>query len=53
MDLAYQGRHPPTQLATMVAYTQPLQGDQLWFVDTRANSHIISDLANLTLQQPY
>lgn len=53
MDFAYQGKPPPTQLATMAVHTQPLQGDQPWLADSGANSHITYDLANLTLQQPY
>ncbi|KAL6314902.1 hypothetical protein AAG906_029120 [Vitis piasezkii] len=39
MDYAYQGHHPPTQLAAMVAHSNAEQEEETWF--------------HLTLQQPY
>jgi hypothetical protein len=40
MDYAYQGKHPPTQLAAMAAQTNIELDDQQWFADSGANSHI-------------
>lgn len=51
MDYTYQGRHPPTQLAAMVPQTNNELEDQQWFAESGANSHITSELENLTLQQ--
>jgi hypothetical protein len=51
MDYAYQGRHPPTQLAAMTAQTNTELDDQQWFADSGANSHITNELENLSLQQ--
>jgi hypothetical protein len=51
MNYAYQGRHPPTQLAAMAAQTNLDMEDQQWFADSGANYHITSELENLTLQQ--
>ncbi|KAF8393863.1 hypothetical protein HHK36_020061 [Tetracentron sinense] len=53
MDYAYQGRHPPTQLAAMVAHTNAEQEEETWFADSGANQHITANLEHLTLQQPY
>jgi hypothetical protein len=54
MDYAYQGRHPPSQLNAMVAQSNIYQEDeQPWFVDSGANAHIISELQNLSIQQPF
>ena len=53
MDYSYQGRHPPTQLAAMVAHTNAAFEDQKWFVDSGANAHITNELENLTIQQPF
>jgi hypothetical protein len=51
MDYAYQGRHPPTQLAAMAAQTNTELDDLQWFADSGANSHITNELENLSLQQ--
>lgn len=51
MDYAYQGRHPPTQLAAMAAQTNIELDYQQWFADSGANSHITNELENLSLQQ--
>lgn len=52
MDFSYQGRHPPSQLAAMIAHTHVEQeSKQPWYLDSGANNHITFDLENLTLQQ--
>ncbi|RVW13866.1 Retrovirus-related Pol polyprotein from transposon RE1 [Vitis vinifera] len=53
MNYAYQGRHPPTQLAAMVANSNAEQEEETWFADSGANQHITANLEHLTLQQPY
>jgi hypothetical protein len=56
MDYSYQGRHPPSQLAAMVAHTNSQFGEeeQPWYADSGANHHITADLENLNLsQEPY
>ncbi|RVW61832.1 Retrovirus-related Pol polyprotein from transposon RE2 [Vitis vinifera] len=51
--MSYIGRHPPTQLAAMVAHSNAEQEEETWFVDNGANQHITANLEHLTLQQPY
>jgi hypothetical protein len=55
MDFAFQGRHPPAQLAAMAAYTPaPPEVEQPWYLDSGANHHVTSELEKLSLQQqPY
>lgn len=54
MDYAYQGRHPPDQLAAMIAHTNATHNtDEPWYVNSGANQHITPNLEHLTLQQPY
>lgn len=53
MDYFYRERHPPTQLAAMVAHTQVVPEDQTWFADSGANSHLTAKLGNLSLQEPF
>jgi hypothetical protein len=54
MDFAFQGKHPPAQLAAMATYTQDTPEDeQPWYLDSGANNHVTSELEKLTLQQPY
>jgi hypothetical protein len=53
MDFAYQGCHPPTQLATMVSQTNMLLEDQQWLSDSGANAHITNELENLFIQEPF
>lgn len=53
MDYSYQGRHPPTQLAAMVAHTNAAFEDQKWFVDNGANDHITNELENSKIKQPF
>ena len=57
MDYSYHGRHPPTQLAAMVAQSNSLfvgEEEQPWYADSGANQHINADLENLNLsREPY
>lgn len=53
MDYSYQGRHPPTQLATLVAQTNVEFDNQDWFADSGANAHITSEAENITNPQPF
>ncbi|XP_059431594.1 uncharacterized protein LOC132165108 [Corylus avellana] len=53
MDFSYQGRHPPPQLAAMVAQTNAAINDQEWFADSGANANITNNLENLNIQQPF
>jgi hypothetical protein len=52
MDYYYQGRHPPPQLAAMVAQANALHDEQ-WYVDSGANAHITNDLENLSIRLPF
>jgi hypothetical protein len=53
MDYAFQGHHPPPQLAAMVAHTNSEYDEQQWLADSGANAHITSELDNLHIQQPF
>jgi hypothetical protein len=54
MDFAFQGRHPPAQLAAMAAYSpETVEDEQPWYLDSGANHHVTSELEKLSLQQPY
>jgi hypothetical protein len=53
MDYAFQGRHPPPQLAAMVAQSNTNYDESEWFADSGANAHITNDLETLTIQQPF
>jgi hypothetical protein len=54
MNCSFQGCHPPTELAAMVAETNTTYLNQhQWYADSGANVHITSDLANLATFQPY
>jgi hypothetical protein len=53
MDYSFQGRHPPPQLAAMVAQSNNVYEDPQWFADSAANAHITQDLENLNVQQPF
>ena len=53
MDYAFQGRHPPPQLAAMVAQSNAQVDDQQWFADSEANAHITNKLENLKNFQPF
>lgn len=52
-DFAYQGRHPPSELAALVAESNAQFEHQVWYVDSGANAHITSDEQNLTQQTPF
>ena len=52
-DYNYQGRHPPQQLAAMVAQSNSLHDEDTWYVDSGANQHITADIGNLHLVEPY
>ena len=50
LNYNYQGRHPPAQLAAMVAtqnYNTVANSSTQWLVDSSCNSHITSDLSQL------
>jgi len=47
MDYAYQGRHPPNELAAMVAHLNEDFGTQKWLADFGANVHITAEVANI------
>jgi hypothetical protein len=53
MDYSFQGRHPPAQLAAMVAQTYTIPEYDLWYADSGANNHITNDIANLSLHESY
>jgi hypothetical protein len=53
MDYAYQGRHPPTQLAAMVAHTNGDLETQDWLADSGANTHVTADQSNISDAQPF
>lgn len=52
MDFSFKGRHPPTQLAAMIAKNDS-DHDQTWLADSGANHHIIDDVNNLEINEPY
>jgi hypothetical protein len=43
MDFSYQGRHPPPQLATVVAQLNDGLETQDWLADSGANTHVMAD----------
>lgn len=47
MDFAYQGRHPPSELAAMTSQSNMLDEDEEWLADIATNNNITSDLENL------
>jgi hypothetical protein len=47
MDYSYQGRHPPSQLAAMVAQTNAEFENQDWFADIGASAHITPQAENI------
>jgi len=53
MDFAYQGRHPPTQLAALVAQFNEGFETQDWLADSGANTHITADSSNIDNPQPF
>ena len=54
MDYAYQGKHPPTKLATMtIASNACLAQEQPWLADSAATDHVTANLNQLNFPQPY
>jgi hypothetical protein len=53
MDYSFQGRHPPSELATMVAQMNEEFGAQKWLADSGANAHVTADAANIHDPQPF
>jgi hypothetical protein len=54
MNYSFQGCHPPTELAAMVAEASATYLSQnQWYADSGANVHVTSDIANLASSQPY
>jgi hypothetical protein len=53
MDCAYQGRHPPEQLATMTTHKNEDFGNHEWLADSGANTHATTDPSHLTDPQPF
>jgi hypothetical protein len=53
MDYTYQGRHPPTKLASMVAQMNADFETKEWLADSGANAHITGDPANINEPQPF
>jgi len=53
MNFSFQGRHPPIDLAAMVAEAITTYLNQYqWYVDSGANLHVTSDIANLATSHP-
>jgi len=53
MDFAYEGRHPPMQLAAMTAQVNEEFANQDWLADSGANTHVTAESSNLTNAQPF
>ena len=54
MDYAYQGKHPPTKLATMATTSNAcLAQEQPWLADSVATNHVTANLNQLNFPQPY
>lgn len=53
MDYAYQGRHPPRELAAIVSHSNAVAEEEDWLADSGANNHITANLENLSINQPY
>ena len=49
MDFAYQGRHAPAKLASMVANVAQVQASHSWLTDTGCSDHVTTDLSQLSL----
>lgn len=49
----YQGRHPPPQLAAMVAQVNAEFETQDWLPNSGANTHITAEASNITNPQPF
>lgn len=53
MDYVYQGCHPPSQFAAMVASHHFVNDATHWYTNTGATDHITLDINNLTLRSDY
>uniref|UniRef100_A0A2N9EHV2 Retrotransposon Copia-like N-terminal domain-containing protein n=1 Tax=Fagus sylvatica TaxID=28930 RepID=A0A2N9EHV2_FAGSY len=55
MDFAYQGKNPPTKLATMASALnlQHTQNSKTLHTDTGASDHITANVSNLNTPTPY
>ncbi|KAK9990948.1 hypothetical protein SO802_025933 [Lithocarpus litseifolius] len=54
MDYAYQGKHPPTKLATMATSSNAMIAQaQPWLADSAATDHVTSNLNHLSFPKPY
>jgi hypothetical protein len=53
MDYSFQGRHPPSELAAMVAQMNEEFGAQKWLADSGANAHVTANAANIHDPQPF
>jgi hypothetical protein len=53
MDYAYQGRHPPPQLAAMIAHNNAEFESHEWLADSGANTHVAADPSALNNPQPF
>ena len=54
MDYAFQGKNPPTKLATMaIASNVAITQDQPWLADSAATNHVTSSLNALSFPKPY
>ena len=51
MDFAYQGRHAPAKLASMVANAAQVQASNSWLIDTGCSDHVTPNLSQLSLHQ--
>lgn len=54
MNYSFQGHHPPTELAAMIAETiNTYLNQHQWYDDSGANIHVTLDIANFSISQPY
>jgi len=51
MNYAYQGKHPPQRLATMMVQSSDIMDSLI--ADTGATHHMTSGLSNLSLKSEY
>ena len=53
MNYSFQGRHPPIDLAAIVAEAITTYLNQYqWYADSGANLHVTLDIANLATSHP-
>ena len=54
MNYAYQGKHPPTKLATMaISSNSMMTQKQPWLADSAATDHVTSSLNHLSFPKPH